>query len=91
MNVCLFGGQHKTVLPTAQPVPASPSGNDSQHFQELSNHSLQIPLGSGSRPHIAKTGAKVITGTGPGQAALGAWQMGHVAGRYCKLLSTEFI
>lgn len=86
MKVCLFGGQHTTVLPTAQPVPASPSGNDSPRFQELSNHSLQIPPGSGSGPRIAKTyGAQAL------QAALSAWQMGRVADRYCKLLSTEFI
>lgn len=54
MQVCLFGGRATTFLPTAQLVSAPPLGNNSPRFQELSNHSLQIPLGSDNRPCIAK-------------------------------------
>lgn len=87
MKVCLFGGQHTTVLPTVQPVHASPAGNNSLCFQELSNHSLQIPLGSDNRPCIAKAyGAQAL---GSLLSKLGKWTV--FVGRYCKLLSMEFI
>lgn len=45
MKVCLFRGRATTVLSTAQPVPAYLPGNNSPRFQELSDHSIQIPLG----------------------------------------------